>query len=165
MKCLFILLQVEWYRFTRSSAHPLLTCALFRLLRCPTGRNTATSHNIDSWFWLFLLSSNKLDVLVYCWLRFSDISYQGRALLYSMIIRFAVFTSGSGVLTVPSIVSYNATVVTSDWSTTLAKTSSSAKAFSSCEASSSASVSLIRLWSYCWTLCVCLDSVHIMCSF
>ena len=48
--------------------HPLLTCVLFSILRCLTGGNTAASHNVDSWFWLFLLSSNKLDVLVCCWL-------------------------------------------------------------------------------------------------
>ena len=82
LKCLFFLLQVEWCCFTRSSAHPLLPYVLFGLLRCPTSRNTAMSHNIDSWFWLCLLSSNKLDVLVYYWLRFSDLSYQGRTFFW-----------------------------------------------------------------------------------
>ena len=148
--------------------HPLLPYVLFGLLRCPTSRNTATSHNMDSWFWFCLLSNDKLDVLVCGWFRVSDLSYQDRTLFYGMIIRFAVVTSGSGVLTVPSIVSCDSTIITSDWSMTLAKTSSSCEASSmasSSESSYTASISLIRLWSCCWTLCVCLDSVHILCSF
>ena len=62
-------------------------------------------HNVDSWFWHFLLSSNKMDVLVYCWLRFSDLSYQGRTFFYSVIVIFAIVTCGGRALTVPSIMS------------------------------------------------------------
>ena len=63
------------------------------------------SHNVDSWFWFFLLNSNKLDVLVYYWLRFFDLSYQGRTVFYSVIVIFAIVTCGGKALKVPSIMS------------------------------------------------------------
>ena len=136
----------QWCCFVRSFAHPLLTCGLFSNLQCPIGGSTAASHNADSLLWFFLLSSNKLDVLVYCWLRFSDLSYQGRTVFYSVIVRFAIVTCGGGALIVPSIMSYNSTVVTSDWSATMAKAS---KSSSSSESSSMADISRIMLWSCC----------------
>ena len=143
MKFLFILLQVEWYCFTRSSAHALLPYVLFGLLRCPTSRNTATSQNIESWFWLCLLSSNKLDVLVYCWLRLSDISYQGMTVFYSVIIIFSIVTCGGGTLTVSSIMPYNSTVVASNYSVTTTKAFSTAKASSTSSSSESSSMATI----------------------
>ena len=71
LKCFFILLQVEWCWFISSFAHPLQSCVIFTILWCPTSGSTAASHNIDSWFYFFLLNSNKLDVLVFWMLGWS----------------------------------------------------------------------------------------------
>ena len=98
--------------------HPLRTYNLFIIQRCHTSRSTTESHNIDSWFWLFLLGSNKLNILVYCCLRILNLGYQDRTLFYSMIIGLAILTCCSRVLTIPSIMSYNSTVVTNNRSMT-----------------------------------------------
>ena len=144
-------------RFISGFTHPLQTCILFGILRCPTSRSTAASHNIDSWFWFFLLSNNKLNILVYYCLRVPNLGYQDRTLFYSVIIGLAIFTCRSRVLTIPSIMSYGSTVVTNNRSMATTKVSTMAKAStttSSYESSSMANMNWFVLWSCCWTWCL-----------